>query len=170
MLSAASGIFPEICTSGLKNLSMGSSLGVSSELSKDVVIFEFSDPKRGSAACWSWDNTEGLVKASLMEAAAFSVLSVCKMSADFSLSSVGKLSAVVKKMVNKSLDGIIGENTVISHLFHICKLKYLSVKSSQFFILKVSSSSNSQSAYFSTFAILRADVCYFLCFTRKQRK
>lgn len=57
----------------MEKLSIGSSLGVSSALSSDVVIFEFSEPKRGSAECWSWDSIEGLVNASLMEAAAFSV-------------------------------------------------------------------------------------------------
>lgn len=82
------GILPEICTSGEKNLSIGSSLGVSSALSSDVVIFEFSEPNRGSEECWSWDCIEGLVNASLMAAAALSV----------SVLSVGKLA--VKEIVN----------------------------------------------------------------------
>lgn len=86
------GIFPEICTSGEKNLSIGSSFGVSSALSSDVVIFEFSEPNRGSEECWSWDSREGLVNASLMEAAALSVLAVL---------SVGNLSIAVKETVSK---------------------------------------------------------------------
>ena len=82
------GIFPEICTSGEKNFSIGSSLGVSSALSSDVVSFEFNEPNRGSEECWSWVCMEGLVNASLMAAAALSV----------SVLSVGKLA--VNKVVN----------------------------------------------------------------------
>ena len=67
---------------------MGSSLGVSSALSTDVVIFEFSEPNRGSEECWSCDCMEGLVKASLMAAAASSV----------AVLSVGKLT--VKEIIN----------------------------------------------------------------------
>lgn len=69
-------------------MSIGSSLGVSSALSSDVVIFEFSEPNRGSEECWSWDCMEGLVNASLMAAAALSV----------SVLSVGKLA--VKEVVS----------------------------------------------------------------------
>ena len=42
------GIFPEICTSGLKKLSMGSSLSFTSGFE---VTCEFSDANNGSAEC-----------------------------------------------------------------------------------------------------------------------
>ena len=78
-LSALSplGILPDICTSALVKLS---SLGVTTGLSDDAVIFEFSDTNRGSAECWSCDTMDGLVRARSIEETAASDVSCGRLS------------------------------------------------------------------------------------------